>query len=78
MKKVCLNCKFFNNENHVKDARTSNAGICLKWSQIEFVDATCKEHVIKLEPLKTPLLEIEVNEPIYVVPKSQNYQLSLF
>lgn len=65
--KKCENCIYFDNSKHKQDKRTEHAGICNKLGSITFLNETCK----MFEPIQKTLNDIEVNEPIYVLPKSQ-------
>lgn len=68
MTKKCINCASFNNENHKNDDRTKHAGICDKYKEIVYISETCK----LFESKEIDVNEIEVIEPIFMVPKQLN------
>lgn len=65
--KKCQNCIHFDNENHKNDKRTEHAGICHKMAQIVFLNDKCK----MFQPVQFSLNQIEVHEPVFVLPNSQ-------
>ena len=65
--KKCQNCIHFDNENYKHDKRTEHAGICSKMAQIVFLNDNCK----MFQPVQTSINDIEVKEPIFVLPQNQ-------
>ena len=66
---TCKNCKSFDNSLHRNDVRTENMGICSKISEVVFKnDKICK----MFQNNFTSVNDIEVNEPIYVLPNPQS------
>ena len=66
--KSCENCVYFDDSKHKLDSRTLNAGICHKMAQIVFKnDKACRT----FEPVQNSLNDLEVIEPVYVLPNSQ-------
>lgn len=68
MKNTCENCISFDRSRHYKDARTQDAGICLKWIEVVFKRETCKEHFLKDNPTEKeifpPLVDVTKLPPI--------------
>lgn len=58
----CENCAFFNNSKHKLDKRTEHAGICSKWSEIQFKNSTCKmwfsNENLPAEKIFKPLVDV--------------------
>lgn len=59
---LCIDCHFFDNSKHKNDPRTSHAGLCVKWSEINFKNSTCKQAIPIQEseknPFKEPLIDV--------------------
>lgn len=67
-KDICGNCKHFDNSKHIQDIRTEKQGVCSKVSMVLFKhDLQCKFFAKRLNSF----LDIEVVDPIYVLPKTQ-------
>lgn len=68
MTKNCKNCVHFDNSKHALDERTKTAGICKKFYEVTFQSDNCNAHQLSN---KIDVYEIEVIDPIYLIPKGQ-------
>jgi len=63
-KNTCQNCHFFDDSRHKNDNRTSHAGLCLKWSEINLKTSTCNQFkticVLDGKPsFNKPIIDVE-------------------
>lgn len=55
MLEKCENCQSFDNSKFLQNARTRDAGICGKFTEVVFKKETCKWHMPKTDLTETEI-----------------------